>query len=57
MLIKFWLRASCFKLVARTEHGNNAEDKECKQCTLGGLEREQHFLLECEAFNLEGVDI
>jgi hypothetical protein len=38
------------------EHGNSAEDKKCKLCTLAGPETERHFLLECEAFDSERVD-
>jgi hypothetical protein len=53
MLIKFWLRASCFDLRARTEHGDDAEDKNCKLCALGEPETECHFLLECAAFDSE----
>jgi hypothetical protein len=31
--VKFLVqRASCFGLRARTEHGDNAEDKKCKLC-------------------------
>jgi hypothetical protein len=56
MLIKFWLRASCFGLRARTEHGEDAEDKNCKLCALGEPETERHFLLECEAFDSERTD-
>jgi hypothetical protein len=56
MLIKFWLRASCFGLRARTEHGDNAEDKKCKLCALDEHETERHFLLECEAFDSERTD-
>jgi hypothetical protein len=56
MLIKFWLRASCFGLRARTEHGDDAEDKKCKLCALGEPETERHFLLECETFDLERMD-
>jgi hypothetical protein len=56
MLIKFWLRASCFVLRARTEHGDDADDKKCKLCALGEPETERHFLLECEAFDSKRTD-
>jgi hypothetical protein len=56
MLIKFWMRASCFGLRARTQHGDDAEDKKCKLCALGDPETIRHFLLECEAFDFERTD-
>jgi hypothetical protein len=43
-------------LRARTEHGNDAEDKNCKLCALGEPETKCHFLLECKAFDSERTD-
>jgi hypothetical protein len=56
MLIKFWVRTSCFGLRARTEHGDDTKDKKCKLCALGEPETERHFLLECKAFDSERTD-